>query len=90
MASIKNLKKDINNVLGDIIEGVYIVEATNGGGPSKEGTAIIDGAISTFDELIAKVNQADIENKKVHFNGIRTELETKANKLVDQLNSMAE
>ena len=90
MASIKNLKKDINNVLGDIIEGVYIVEATNGGGPSKEGTAIIDGAISTFDELIAKVNQDDIQNKKAHFNGIRTELETKANKLVDQLNAMAE
>lgn len=89
MASIKNLKKDINNVLGDIIEGVYIVEETNGGGPSKEGTAIIDSAIETFDELIAKVNENDIENKKAHFNGVRTELETKANKLVDQLNSMA-
>lgn len=89
MASIKNLKKDINNVLGDIIEGVYIVEEANGVGPSKEGTAIIDGAIETFDELIAKVNQDDIENKKAHFNGIRTELETKANKLMDKLNSMA-
>ncbi|PIB29478.1 hypothetical protein [Maribacter sp. 4G9] len=89
MASIRNLKKDINNVLGDIIEGVYIVEATNGGGSSKEGTAIIDGAIETFDELIAKVNQGGVENKRAHFNGIRTELETKANKLVDQLNGMA-
>ncbi|UWX54049.1 hypothetical protein NYZ99_13435 [Maribacter litopenaei] len=89
MASIKNLKKDINNVLGDIIEGVYIVEEANGVGPSKEGTAIIDGAIETFDELIAKVNQDDIENKKAHFNGIRIELETKANQLVDKLNSMA-
>jgi len=89
MASIKNLKKDINNVLGGIIEGVYIVEETNGGGPSKEGTAIIDGAIETFDELIAKVNENNIENKKAHFNGVRSELETKANKLVDQLNKMA-
>ena len=89
MASIKNLKKDINNVLGGIIEGVYIVEETNGGGPSKEGTAIIDGAIETFDELIAKVNENNIENKKAHFNGVRSELETKANKLVDQQNKMA-
>ncbi len=89
MASIKNLKKDINNVLGGIIEGVYIVEETNGSGPSKEGTAIIDGAIATFDELIAKVNENNIENKKAHFNGVRSELETKANKLVDQLNKMA-
>lgn len=88
MASIKNLKKDINNVLGGIIEGVYIVEETNGGAPSKEGTAIIDGAIETFDELIAKVNQDDVENKKAHYNSVRTELETKANKLIDQLNKL--
>jgi hypothetical protein len=89
MASIKNLKKDINNVLGDIIEGVYVVEETNGGQQSKEGSAIIDGAISAFDELISKVNQNDVENKKVHYKEVRAELETKANKLVEQLNKLA-
>ncbi|MBQ4914424.1 hypothetical protein J8L85_08260 [Maribacter sp. MMG018] len=88
MASIKNLKKDINNVLGDIIEGVYIVEETNGGQHSKEGTAIIDEAINVFDELIAKVNQNDIDNKKAHYKEVRAELETKANKLIEQLNKL--
>ena len=29
MASVKNLKKDINYVLGDIIEAVYIWEIAN-------------------------------------------------------------
>lgn len=88
MASIKDLKKDINNVLGDIIEGVYVVEAANGKNNTKEGAAIIDDAIETFDMLIEKVNKSNIENKKAHFNEVRTELETKANKLVDELNKL--
>ena len=89
MVSIKDLKKDINNVLGDIIEGVYVVEAANGKNNSKEGAAIIDEAIETFDELIEKVNKNKVENKKAHFNEVRNELETKATKLVDKLNKMA-
>ncbi len=89
MASIKDLKKDINNVLGDIIEGVYVVEAANGNNNTKEGAAIIDEAIETFDELIAKVNKSEVENKKKHFKSVRNELETKATKLVEKLNKMA-
>ncbi|APQ16410.1 hypothetical protein [Maribacter hydrothermalis] len=89
MASIKELKKNINNVLGDIIEGVYIVEAANGKNNSKEGSAIVDQAIVDFDELIAKVNQSKVENKKAHFNEVRNDLETRANKLVDSLNKLA-
>jgi|TARA_R110002051_G_scaffold101478_1_gene172286 hypothetical protein len=89
MASIKELKKNINNVLGDIIEGVYIVDAANGKNNSKEGSAIVDQAIVDFDELIAKVNQSKVENKKAHFNEVKNELETRANKLVDSLNKLA-
>ncbi len=89
MASIKDLKKDINNVLGDIIEGVYVVEAANGKHNTKEGAAIVDDAIETFDELIAKVNKNDVDNKKAHFKEVRNELETKATKLVDKLNELA-
>jgi len=89
MASIKNLKKDINNVLGDIIEGVDIVEATKGHTTySKEGNAIINEAFTTFDELVAKINKNNVENKKAHFKEVRKDLETKATKLVDDLNKL--
>ncbi|QLG44223.1 hypothetical protein [Costertonia aggregata] len=88
MASIKDLKKDINYVLGDIIEAVYIVEAANNKHDSKEGLEVIDGAIATFDELIAKVNQKDVENRKAHFKSVRQELQTKATKLVEKLNKI--
>ena len=73
MASIKNLKKDINYVLGDIIDEC-IVSAS---GDTKKIEAIVDEAIVVFDELIAKVNAKNIENKKTHFKAIENELEKK-------------
>ncbi|WP_396637211.1 hypothetical protein [Maribacter sp. R77961] len=88
MASVRDLKKDINYVLGDIMDAVYIVEAANGKLDSKEGSKIIDGAIETFDSLIAKVNQRDVENRKAHLKSVRAELETKAKGLVDELNKL--
>ncbi len=88
MASIKELKKDINNVLGDIIEAVYVVEASNGKQDSKEGSKIIDGAIATFDELITKVNDRQVENRKAHLKSVRQELEVKATKLVEEVNAL--
>ncbi len=88
MANIRDLKKDINYVLGDIIEAVYIVEAANNKQDSKEGAKIIDGAIETFDDLIAKVNKRDVENRKTHLKGVREELEKKSKALVDQLNKL--
>ncbi|MBD1260944.1 hypothetical protein HZY62_10130 [Maribacter polysiphoniae] len=88
MASIRDLKKDINFVLGDIIEAVYIVEAANNKSDSKEGAKIIDNAIETFDELIAKVNNKSVDNRKAHLNAVRQELEKKATALVDQLNKL--
>lgn len=88
MANIRELKKDINYVLGDIIEAVYIVEAANDKQGSKEGSVIIDGAITTFDELISKVNKKDVDNRKEHLKNVRKELEEKARALVDKLNKL--
>ena len=87
MASKKNLKKDINNVLGDLIDSVYYWENTHNG-PTKESEAIIDDAIKTFDSLMVKVNQRKLDNSKNHFNGVKTELEQEASKLVDRVNKL--
>lgn len=89
MGSVRSLKKDVNNVLGDIIEAVYIVEAANGKGDTKEGAKIIDGAIEVFDDLIVKINDRKVDNKKKHLNAVRAELETKAQGLVDQINKLS-
>src|SRR5690606_10109876 len=74
MASVKNLKKDINYVLGDIIDAVLIWELTNTDKDTKESQKIIDLAIQYFDELVTKVNDKKVENKKQHFKAINQEL----------------
>lgn len=89
MASVRNLKKDINFVLGDIIEAVYLWEIARSGKPNDGTNAIIDEAIATFDALIAKVNAKNVENKKVHFKTIQAELEESARKLVDKINALS-
>ena len=70
MASIKNLKKDINYVLGDIIDECLVTLT----GDTKNSEAIVEEAIVVFDDLIAKVNAKDVENKKAHFKAVEAEL----------------
>jgi len=89
MASIKNLKKDINYVLGDIIEAVYVWELTNPSKDTKKSEAIIDEAIDVFDELITKVNIKDVENSKKHFKAVNQELEDRGRKLIDKINALS-
>lgn len=88
MASVKNLKKDINYVLGDIIEAVYVWELTNSDKETKNSGAIIDEAIAVFDNLSEKVNQKKVENKKQHFKAIQNELEENALKLIEKVNNL--
>ena len=88
MANVKNLKKDINYVLGDIIEAVYLFEMSTTGKPTDASNALIDEAITTFDTLITKVNAKKVEDKKAHFKQINTELEQAANQLVAKINAL--
>ncbi len=88
MANVKNLKKDINFVMGDIIEAVYLTELASGGKPSEKSEAIIDEAIVAFDTLIKKVNAKKVEDKKSHFKQINKELEETAGQLVAKINAL--
>ena len=88
MASVKNLKKDINFVLGDIIEAVYLYEMATTGKPTDATNAVIDEAIASFDTLIEKVNAKNVENKKAHFKQINIDLEQTANQLVEKINAL--
>ena len=86
MASIKNLKKDINYVLGDVIE--YALDVSILKNAPEKGDEIIDEAIATFDSLVSKINNSNVENKKAHFKAINIELEEKAKGLVDKINAL--
>jgi hypothetical protein len=88
MANVRDLKKDINYVLGDIIEAVYVWEYTNTDNDTKKGEEIIDEAIEAFDDLISKVNDKSVENKKAHFKSIKNDLENKGRALIDKINKL--
>jgi len=75
-------KKNIKDVIEDIID-ISLVSAND---DEKKTEAIIDEAIDVFDDLIAKVNAKDVEDKKAHFKAIEAELEVRANKLLDKVN----
>jgi DNA primase len=86
--SIRDLKKDINYVLGDIIEAVYVWEYSNTDKETIDSEAIIDEAIATFDELIEKVNDKSVENRKAHLKAVNQELEDKGRALIEKINKL--
>ena len=88
MASIRDLKKDINNVLGDIIEAAYIWEYANPKADPKKTEAIIDEAIEIFDDLIIKVNDREVEDRSAHLKSVNDDLETRGRALIDKLNKL--
>ncbi len=88
MANKRTLKRNINDVFGDIIEAAYLHQIANPDQDTAKSEEIVDEAISEFDELIVKINQKDVENKKQHFRNIEQELEAKANVLVEKVNAL--
>ena len=88
MASVKNLKKDINYVLGDVIEECYTWELVNPSADTKKSQAIVDETIAAFDTLISKVNDKNIENKRTHFKSVQAELEQVATGLLSKVNKL--
>ena len=88
MANIRSLKKDINYVLGDIIEAVYIWETANPTQDTKNSEAIIDEAIATFDSLIERVNAKNIVDQKTYFKSIASDLETKGQAMIEKINKL--
>jgi len=88
MASIKNLKKNVNYVLSDIIEECYVAQIINDDKKGVKAEKIIDEAIAIFDTLIVKINTKNIKDKKKHFKAINKELETKAQGLLNKLNKL--
>ncbi len=88
MASIRNLKQDINYVLGDIIEAALLYQAASPESDAKASEAIVDDSIKVFDELIAKVNDKSVENRKANLKSVRTDLQTKGGELIARINKL--
>ncbi|GAA4319111.1 hypothetical protein GCM10023115_45320 [Pontixanthobacter gangjinensis] len=88
MASKRLLKKDVNYVMGDIIDAAYIHQMAHPKEDPAKSEAIVDEAISDYDELIREINRRDVENKQKHFKAVQADLEKKAKALIEKLNAL--
>ena len=89
MPSIKFLKKEINNSIGEIIEDVYTWQLSNPNSDLKKSDLIIDKAISVFDNLILKIHKNKKEGKNNGFKIIKEDLNSAIVELNDSLSKLS-
>ena len=88
MPSIKFLKKEINNSIGEIIEDVYAWQLSNPDADLKKSDLIIDKAISVFDDLILKIHKNRKEGTNNLFKLIKEDLNSAIVELNDSLSKL--
>ena len=88
MPSIRFLKKEINNSIGEIIEDVYAWQLSNPDADLKKSDLIIDKAISVFDDLILKIHKNRKEGTNNLFKLIKEDLNSAIVELNDSLSKL--
>lgn len=87
MASIKNLKKEINYVLGDILDAAEVNQAILETVTKDQVEVFSEEVFQTYDKLISDINNKQVENRKAHIQGVKKEFVEKAHSFVEQINS---
>lgn len=87
MGSIRSLKKEINYVLGDILDAAEVNLEMQETVTQKQVDAFNKEVFTTYDKLIADINNKKVENRKAHIKAIRKEFEEKAHSFVEEINS---
>ncbi len=85
MASIQDLKKDVNTVLSSVIDECTIEQLSADDKKSLELEKIIDESIDVFDSIIGKINQKKVENRSKHLKAVKNELQENANRLLEKI-----
>lgn len=84
MASVRKLKKDVNNMVFDVVEECFSVQLYN---PSKkeETDKFIDEAADFLNETLTRINAAA---SKADFNAIIKDVEDTADAWLNRLNKL--
>ena len=91
MASKRDIKRNINNVIGNFLDDCYSTMLTNPGKHDKEIEKIVDDAVDVADDLIARVNKSKTisgKDRKAHFNLINKHLQEKTTGLLKKLDTL--
>lgn len=93
MPNRRDIKKDINSVLADVLEECYSEMLNHPEKNDDKINAIIDEAVDLADDLIARVNSAKKlksgKEVKANFHTIMDELQDKAIGYIERLNALS-
>lgn len=87
MGSIRNLKKEINHVLGDILDAAELNLEMAEAVTQEQADAFSEEVYATYDKLIGDINNKEVESRKAHIKSVKKEFEEKANSFVEQINA---
>ena len=82
--NLRDIKKDIEYVIGAFVDDCALFLSTHPGKNADGIANLIDGAVDLFNDLRDKLAHPE-GNKKAFYNGVRKELLEKTDALYDQL-----
>lgn len=92
MANRRDLKRNINGLLGDVIEECYNALLNDDSLDEAKVEAIVDEAADLANDLVARTNAAkklaSSAERKKHFSDIKEELSDKVIGFIEQLNAL--
>lgn len=85
--NLRDIKKDIEYVLGAFIEDCSVVATVNDKVNEEKVAALMEEAIDLYNELKDKVNVKVEGSSKAHFTALRKEILVKSNDLYEKLSA---
>jgi len=88
MASKKQLKKDLNNRFGEIIDGALINQEADSKDSSIKTEELVDDIISEFDTIVEQINKRDSDDRAKHLKSVKENINKKADEFIERLNNL--
>jgi hypothetical protein len=93
MASVRELKKDIDYLVFEVISDCFVYSGVHPDNKSEELSAIISDAVNFRNDLIARVNNPDGKDNpkivKTYYKTVEKDLMTGVDKLFNRLSSLS-
>ena len=92
MASVRNLKKDIDYLVYEVISDCFLFQGVHPENRSDELATIINDAVDLRNDLIARVNNPDGKDNpkivRVYYQAVRKDLTSGVDKLFTRLSDL--
>ena len=93
MANVRRLKKEIDNLIFEVISDCFVFSGLHPDDESEKVSAIISDAVNFRNELIARVNNPDGKDNpkivKAYYKSVEKDLISGADKLFKRLSSLS-